>query len=459
MRLADFIDGNVEPILAASEAFAQTQMPAASFLDPVALRDHIPMILAAVAKDLRSPQTALEQIAKSLGHQAGVKGAPETAAQMHALLRAKAGFDIAQLVAEYRALRACTLRLWFDAGMASGPDIVDDLIRFNEAIDQAVAESVAHFAAEVDRWRHVFLGVLGHDLRGPLNAILLTAELLSRMTTEAPLGNHALRLIQSGKRMKVLLDDLLDFSRASLGLGIAINRAPVDLAAACVEEIDLLRAALPHVEIDCNIAGDTFGSFDGSRVREVLGNLVTNAARYGAPNAPINVTLLGDANGVQLSVACVRQRSSGQVLPNKTRHLEHRHLGLAHHRLKLGITKDIALVRWVLEIVQLDVVPQQLGDLGSRLGCGANDGCELDAGCQGARERRLLLGSGHICLGKAVNSTNAPERFRWARLRTAVVGHVRRSVLGKLERRHDGPALAELRHPGLAAARAPCVRS
>lgn len=312
MRLADFIDENVEPILAASEAFAQTQLPAASYLNPAALRDHIPMILTAVAKDLRSPQTAQEQLAKSLGHQAGVEGAPETAAQTHALLRAKAGFDIAQLVAEYRALRARTLRLWFGAGMASGPEIVDDLIRFNEAIDQAVAESVSHFTAEVDRWRHVFLCVPGHDLRGPLSAILLTAEVLSRMTTEAPIGSHTLRLIHSGKRMRVLLDDLLDFSRASLGLGIGIHRAPVDLAAACDEEVDLLRAALPQVEIEYDTTGDTSGNFDGSRVREVLGNLVTNAARYGTSGSAIKVALFGDANGVQLSVA-----NSGLPIPNE----------------------------------------------------------------------------------------------------------------------------------------------
>lgn len=312
MRLADFIEKNAEPILAASEAFAQTQLPAASYLDSAALRDHIPMILTAVAKDLRSPQTAKEQLAKSLGHQAGLEGAPETAAQTHALLRAKAGFDIAQLIAEYRALRACTLRLWFDGGMAEGPEVVDDLIRFNEAIDQAVAESVSHFAAEVDRWRHVFLGVLGHDLRGPLNAILLTAEVLAQMTTVAPLGNHTRRLIQSGKRMTVLLDDLLDFSRASLGLGIGITRAPVDLATACGEEVELLRAALPHVEIEYDAAGDTSGNFDGSRVREVLGNLVTNAARYGTSGPPIKVGLFGDASEVRLSVA-----NSGFPIPSE----------------------------------------------------------------------------------------------------------------------------------------------
>lgn len=312
VRLADFIEKNAEPILAASEAFAQTQLPAASYLDSAALRDHIPMVLTAVAKDLRSPQTAKEQLAKSLGHRGNSEGAPETAAQTHALLRAKAGFDIAQLIAEYRALRACTLRLWFDAGMAEGPEVVDDLIRFNEAIDQAVAESVSHFAAEVDRWRHVFLGVLGHDLRGPLNAILLTAEVLARMTAEAPLSSHTRRLIQSGKRMTALLDDLLDFSRASLGQGIGIARVPVDLAAACGEEVDLLRAALLHVEIEYDAAGDTSGNFDGSRVREALGNLVTNAARYGASGRPIKVALFGDASEVRLSVA-----NSGMPIPSE----------------------------------------------------------------------------------------------------------------------------------------------
>jgi signal transduction histidine kinase len=312
MRLADFIDANVEPILSSAEAFAATMLPASSHLDAEALRDHMPMILAAVAKDLRSAQTSHEQLAKSLGQQAYIHGAPETAAQTHALLRAKAGFDISQLVAEYRALRASVLSLWFESGKMGDAQTQDDLIRFNEAIDQAVAESVTYFTAEMDRWRHVFLGVLGHDLRGPLNAILLTAEVLSKMTTEAPLERHTLRLIQSGKRMKTLLDDLLDFSRASLGLGLSLHLTPVDLASVCAEEVELLRAALPNAEISFRSAGETAGSFDGSRVREVLGNLVSNAARYGTQKAMIDVALVGDERDVRLSVT-----NTGEPIPEE----------------------------------------------------------------------------------------------------------------------------------------------
>ncbi|VTU16307.1 sensor histidine kinase [Variovorax sp. PBL-E5] len=313
MRLADFIDHNVDAIVAASEDFAQTLLPAAAHLDPEGLRDHIPMILHAVAADLRLPQTAEEQMLKSLGRKSALHGAPETAAQTHALLRAKSGFDIQQMVGEYRVLRATVLRLWMNASEPLGDAAHDDIVRFNEAIDQAVAESVTFYTAEVDRWRHVFLGVLGHDLRGPLNAILLTSELLSRMTTAAPLSTHTLRLIQSGRRMKGLLDDLLDFSRASLGLGMAIRRAPVDLEAACADELDVLRAALPDCPIAFEVEGDTRGSFDASRVREVLGNLVTNAARYCTPGTVVRVQLAGAGDKVSLSV-----ENSGSPIPGET---------------------------------------------------------------------------------------------------------------------------------------------
>ncbi|MFM9428239.1 signal transduction histidine kinase [Variovorax sp. GrIS 2.14] len=302
MRLADFIDQNIETIVFSAEEFARTLDPAARHLDAEALRDHMPMILQAVAVDLRAPQTRPAQQLKSLGQQQRPQGAPESAAQTHAQLRAKAGFDIEQLVAEYRALRASVLRLWLGEASHFDDDASDDVVRFNEAIDQAVAESVAFYTAEVDRWRHVFLGVLGHDLRGPLNAILLTAEVLSRMTTLEPLTRHTVRLVQSGKRMKTLLDDLLDFSRASLGLGIGVRRTAADLAGPCREEIDVLRAALPDTPITFEAEGDTSGEFDVSRVREVLGNLVNNAAKYGTPGSTVVIHLSGDAEAVQLSV-------------------------------------------------------------------------------------------------------------------------------------------------------------
>jgi len=106
MRLADFILRNMEPILEQWEAFAASLFAAARSMDSHALRDDAQQILEAVAKDLSSPQTREEQREKSLGRAPKLIDAPETAAQTHALLRARGGFNINQLAAEYRALRA-----------------------------------------------------------------------------------------------------------------------------------------------------------------------------------------------------------------------------------------------------------------------------------------------------------------------------------------------------------------
>jgi hypothetical protein len=111
MRLADFISRDEEPILAQWEAFAATLLPAAANMESSGLRDHAQQILHAVAKDLRTSQTTEAQREKSMGRAPTLIDATETAAQTHALLRAWAGFNINQLAAEYRALRASVLRL------------------------------------------------------------------------------------------------------------------------------------------------------------------------------------------------------------------------------------------------------------------------------------------------------------------------------------------------------------
>ena len=117
------------------------------------------------------------------------------------MLRARSGFDINQLVAEYRALRASVLRLWTQRVRARRTDL-DDIIRFNEAIDQALAESVAFFSAEVEQARNLLLGMLGHDMRSPLHAIQMTASYLAGLNAGNDVSAAAARLINSGARMR-----------------------------------------------------------------------------------------------------------------------------------------------------------------------------------------------------------------------------------------------------------------
>jgi signal transduction histidine kinase len=212
------------------------------------------------------------------------------------------------MAAEYRALRASVLRQWCDYSPPENTHL-DDIIRFNEAIDQALAESVAFFSKEVDQARNLFLGMLGHDLRNPLQTIQVTASYLAALNADAKVSDAARRLINSGRDMHALLDDLLDFNRTTLGLGINITPADIDLSQLVASELDQLRAANPGRKIDLEVQGNTCGSWDSQRLKQLLGNLVRNAIKYGAQDAPVYVSLNGNGAGVFLEVS-----NSGPVI-------------------------------------------------------------------------------------------------------------------------------------------------
>ena len=301
MRLADFIVRNIEPILVEWEAFAATLLPAARTMDSSALRDHADQILLAVAKDISTPQTMQAQREKSLGHAPVAIDATETAAQTHAILRARRGFDINQLAAEYRALRANVLRLWIDECRPDAPHL-DDMIRFNEAIDQALTESVSIFTEQVEQARNLLLGMLGHDMRSPLQTIQLTASYLAALNAGEHVTEAAARLIRSGARMQSLLDDLCDFNRTQLGLGINIAPHDVDLKPVLADVVDELRAANPGRQIALEIDGDLHGRWDEQRMQQLLSNLVINAIKYGSPDGPVQVIAAATDGDVRFEV-------------------------------------------------------------------------------------------------------------------------------------------------------------
>lgn len=299
MQIAEFLEVAKEPILAESIAYARTILRLKDE-DEATLRDHLPLVLEAISADLRTAQSRTESIEKSHGLSQGDSSGSATAAEIHGRLRAQSGLQIEQVFAEYRVLRSCVLRLWAD-NAPPGPEAVRDVGRFNEAIDQALAESVSTYAAEIQRWQHIFLGVLGHDLRAPLNAIAMTAEIIAKKAPKE-LALPTETLSRSTRRMASLMDSLLQYNMAGLSSEMALERALIDLGEVCREELEIQRAAMPGAWIEMVTQGDVRGEFDGSRLREALGNLVTNAVKHGLPKEPVIVKIEGDDLAVKLSV-------------------------------------------------------------------------------------------------------------------------------------------------------------
>ncbi len=297
MRLADFIEKETAAIVAEAVAFART-LAVLSGTEESFIRNHLPEVLRAIAADLRTAQSEQASIEKSHGQ--SPTAAIYSEADGHGLQRARAGLSIEQVLAEYRALRASVLRLWGARSMAAKEDTAD-INRFNEAIDQAIAESVRTYAAETERRRQLFLAALGHDLRGPLNAVLLASEAI-RHRGPPELGPFTDILARSVARTSRLLESLLEYNLVGLGIRMKLHRSSVDLGRECAEEVEILRAANPGVSIELDIVGDCRGGFDESRVREALSNLVTNAVRHGVRSRPIQVALRGSHDAVNLMV-------------------------------------------------------------------------------------------------------------------------------------------------------------
>ena len=122
----------------------------------------------------------------------------------------------------------------------------------------------------------------------------MTASYLAALNAGAEVSEAAARLIRSGASMKALLDDLVDFNRTKLGLGINIAPGNVDLAAVLADELEQLRVAHAGHRLELEVIGDTRGSWDGLRLQQMLRNLVSNAIKYGAPDARVRVVLTGE---------------------------------------------------------------------------------------------------------------------------------------------------------------------
>lgn len=157
MRLADFIRAEIEPILQDWEEFAETLLHARQ-MDKTGLRDHARDMLLEIAEDLDSDQSESERLAKSRGREP--RDEEITWAEVHGGDRQTSGFSVNETVSEFRALRASVVSQWTKASPTIGRQQLDELTRFHEAIDQAVAESLEQYAAVKEMETRLFGAIL-----------------------------------------------------------------------------------------------------------------------------------------------------------------------------------------------------------------------------------------------------------------------------------------------------------
>lgn len=304
MGLAAFIRSKEEAIVAEWEAFAQTYLPSAAHMDRSALRDHIIGLLRFIANDLETSQTERERSEKAKGQGPKDGGPLDSAAETHADLRFTGGFDTVEMISEFRALRASVIKLWrAEWAKTETVDILPDLLKFNEAIDQVMTESLSRFTNRFDHSGSLFVGTLVHDFRGPLVAVYNSAQaLVMRGKLDDEQVNLVSRIETSTSRISRLVSNLIDAVRIRLDKGILIAPAPMDIGTTVQEAAKEVQAAHPDRKLLIETSGDLEGEWDRARVGQVLSNLIGNAVLHGLKTSAIDVAAKGAAQEVILSV-------------------------------------------------------------------------------------------------------------------------------------------------------------
>ncbi|NVJ08990.1 HAMP domain-containing histidine kinase [Myxococcus sp. AM001] len=221
-----------------------------------------------------------------------------------------------------------------------------------QALDGTARHLALERLTEEAEFRERFIGILGHDLRNPLNAIALSARAMAQRTLPAAQQQQcAQRIEASAARMGAMISDILDLTRARLAGGIPLHLGTVCLAIVCRMVVEELSAAHPGRHITLDVEGASEGFWDADRMAQVLSNLVGNALEHGAEDAPVRLKCIA-VDGEQV----LEVHNTGAPIPSQ--HLENlfdpfRQVGTApgrgHRRGAGGLGLGLFIVKQIVQ--------------------------------------------------------------------------------------------------------------
>ncbi len=311
-RLAGLLKARREQLLSnwTRRVVEDPRVPEAGRLAEPDLRDHLPQLLDEVILRLETING---------GEASGREIGGSSSAREHARQRGALGYRLTEALRELSHFRAAVVDLCIDEQVALELDAAQLL---HAAIDECMIVGADELErAEVEavlrqgEFRERFMGILGHDLRNPLQAIVfVTAALLKQEDTTAAQARLLQRINGSAARMGRMIGDLLDVTRVRLGGGLPLSPAPAQLGDVARQVIDELRAANPGRAVQL-AAEDVSGTWDADRIAQVISNLVGNALEHGPPDRPVRVSVRRDGDGAVVAVSNEGAPIAPEVLP------------------------------------------------------------------------------------------------------------------------------------------------
>jgi signal transduction histidine kinase len=193
----------------------------------------------------------------------------------------------------------------------------DDMLLLRALAERASAAiGRARLVEQLEEEAHLrdrIMAIVGHDLRTPLNALMMGAgHLLERDDVPDVVTRIASRMLRSAERMRRIIDMILDFTRVRAGSVIPLQPTQVRLEDVSREVIDEIAMAGPNAKIKFDAEGDTTGTWDAERIRQVVANLVENALAHGGGDGA-EIRVRGADDGVE-----IRVHNGGAAIPETT---------------------------------------------------------------------------------------------------------------------------------------------
>ena len=279
-------------------------------LSVASLRDHLREILLALVDDMESLQSEEQRLEKSEGRKKRGDALDRISA-VHAGMRLNSGFSLEQAISEYRALRSSILFLWVQSQPGDDDVVLAEVTRFNEAIDQSIAEVIGRFAEKSERYSNVFLGVLTHEVRNPLSVIKLCGETLKAGQLQETQSRSVERILKGAGRIERLVNDLSIVVRSRMRLPFPLTRASADLGEICEQALEEVKASFPAAVVELKKIGDLAGEWDRERLQQVIYNLATNAVIHASAKL---VLITIEAQGPEV---VFRVTNEGAAIPSE----------------------------------------------------------------------------------------------------------------------------------------------
>jgi len=285
MSLPHFIHESLDDILSEWERECAA---AAAGPEPRARRVHFGKVLHAVAEEMKRIK-AVEPAAGAAASDAVRAPRAEAPAAPHS--------HASQLVDDYASLRASVVRQWRRKHPSPSGADVDDLVRFNEAMDRSLAELTATFSSSPAQPQPLFLGVLNHELRTSVASILMSAQLLTHRSAPGSAdAKAAQRILRSCEQLRQTLDALSDCTKVRLGDHLQVDRVEDDMGVLCKQALDAFARVDPERRVRLTSDGDLSGDWDTARIGEAIAE---------KPIGPMRIYLSIAVTGLSIMVALV----------------------------------------------------------------------------------------------------------------------------------------------------------